>query len=129
MTSMLGQVWAMTSVYSYRVTFLHFIKFTLPRDLIHIKHGFKVSDCCFLYRETGLCTLDGLHHTLLSYSPGLDLSSWSDDIQTSMAEQTRTIHGLEYDDPRSKDQSLIADDVKRWYKTDCRLPIAPLWVC
>lgn len=57
-------------------------------------HGFKISDHCFLCRESGLCTLNGRHHTLLSYSPDHDLNAWSDQIQTTVAEQTKTIHGL-----------------------------------
>ena len=54
-------------------------------------HGFKITDDYFLYREIGLCTVDGRHHTLLSYSPGHDLSAWSDETQKSIAEQTQTI--------------------------------------
>ena len=120
----------MTSLYLLQVTFVLFLIIALPSDLIHINkmetvgvvafcHGFKITNEFFLYREIALCSLDGNHHILFSYSPGHDLSAFPDDIQTSIAEQTKTIHGLAYFDNAARDQELVVADVKNWYKTHC----------
>ena len=66
--------------------------------VVAVCHGFKITDELFLYREIALCTLDGNHHILLSYLPGNDLSAFPSDIQTSIAGQTKTSHGLAYYD-------------------------------
>jgi len=80
---------------------------------------FKISDHCFFYREIGLCTLDGRHPTLLSYSPDQDLTAWSDGVKTSIAEQTSTIHGLQYSDPSAQDQAFVFNDIFLWYTSHC----------
>lgn len=80
---------------------------------------FKITDDCFRYREISFCTFDGRHHTVLSYSPGHDLSAWSDETQKNFADQKQTIHGLKYDDPSSRDQPFVSANVKKWYKTHC----------
>ena len=54
-------------------------------------HGFKITDEFFLYREIGLCTGDGSHPTLLSYSPRYDLSAFSNETQTGIDEQIKTV--------------------------------------
>ena len=101
---------------------------TLPRDTIHSPSmetvgvvafcdGFKITDGFFLYREIGLCSGDGYHHLLLSYSPGRDLSAFSNETQMSIEEQMKYNHGLTFDDTSERDQNLVAADVKQWYKT------------
>ena len=76
---------------------------TLPRDFVHSPsmetigvvafcHGFKITDEFFLYREIGLCSRDGYHHLLLSYSPGRDLSTFSNETQMSIDEQIKYDH-------------------------------------
>ena len=82
-------------------------------------HGFKITDEFFLYREIGLCSRDGYHHLLLSYSPGHDLSAFSNETQMSIDEQMKYDHGLTFDDTSGRDQNLVAADVKQWYKTHC----------
>ena len=80
---------------------------TLPRDFIHSPsmetigvvafcHGFKITDGFFLYREIGLCSRDGYHHLLLSYSPGHDLSACSNETQMSIDEQMKYDHGHQF---------------------------------
>ena len=106
------------------------ISMTLPRDFIHSPsmetigvvafcHGFKITDEFFLYREIGLCSRDGYHHLLLSYSPGHDLSAFSNESHMSIDEQMKYDHGLTFDDTSGRDQNLVAADVKQWYKTHC----------
>ena len=59
-------------------------------------HGFKITDEFFLYREIGLCSRDGYHHLLLSYSPGHDLSACSNETQMSIDEQMKYDHGHQF---------------------------------
>ena len=61
-------------------------------------HGFNITDDFFLYREIGLSSRDGYHHLLLSYSPGHDLSAFSNETQMSIDEQMKYDHGLTFDD-------------------------------
>lgn len=83
---------------------------------------------CHGFNITSLCTLHGNHHILLSYLPSHDLSAFPDDIQTSIAEQTKTSHSLAYYDNSARDQALVSDDVKTCYKHIVP-PVVPLWVC
>ena len=113
------------------VTFAFLLKnMTLPRDIIHSPsmetdevvafcHGFKITDEFFLHREIGLCSRDGYHHLLLSYSPGRDLSAFSNETQMSIDEQMKYDHGLTFDNTSGRDQNLVAADAKQWYKTHC----------
>ena len=82
-------------------------------------HGFKITDEFFLYREIGLSSRDGYHHLLLSYSPGHDLSAFSNETQMSIDEQMKYDHGLTFDDNSGRDQELVAADLKKWYKNHC----------
>ena len=76
-------------------------------------HGFKITDEFFLYREIGLCSGDGYHHLLFSYSPEHDWSAFSNETQMSIDEQMKYDRGLTFDDTSGRDQNLVAADVKQ----------------
>ena len=82
-------------------------------------HSFKLSGHFFFYREIGLCSRDGFHHTLLSYSSGYNLSHFSKDLQMSIEEQTNHVHGLAFDDNSARYQNMVEHDVRNWYKKHC----------
>lgn len=90
-------------------------------------HGFKLSDHFFLYREIGLCSRNGFHHTL-SYSSGYNLSDFSKDLQMSIEEQTNHVHGLAFDENSARYQDMVEHDVRNWYKKHCP-PITQPLVC
>ena len=56
---------------------------------------------------------------MLSYSPGHDLSAFSNETQLSIDEQMKYDYGLPFDDTSGRDQNLVAADVKQWNKTHC----------
>ena len=84
----------------------------MTKGVVAFCHGFKITDEFFLYREIGLCSRDGYHHLLLSYSPGHDLSAFSNETQMSIDEQMKYDHGLTFDHS-GRDQELVAADVEK----------------
>ena len=81
--------------------------------------GFKLSDHFFLYREIGLCSRDGFHHTLLSNSSSYNLSDFSKDLQMSIEKQTNHVRGLAFDDNSAQYQDMVEHDGRNWYKKHC----------
>ena len=55
----------------------------------------------------------------MSYSPGHDLSAFSNETQTSIDEEIKTVHGLTFDDNSGRYQEMVVADVKKWCETHC----------